>query len=447
MTILQILDELASDNSRLFKEKVLAREFKNPLLASVFFHTLNPNINYWIRKIPAVSSNSGAQTLANGLQSLKPIINREVTGSAAIAHLTSILESLSKDDAEVLSRIIKSDLRCGVNTSTVNKTWKDLIPEYPYMRCSLLKGIKISKWAWAKGVFSQLKADGSFANFTLSAAGDVTITTRAGSVYPLESFTDLVADAQKEFKRDTVTHGELLISKAGVVLPREASNGKLNSLQHGGSLEADEKVVFLVWDQIPLANSVPGGSYKVGYKTRYEALLKQLKNCKFAEMIETKIVYSFEEAMAHYNDLVDQGLEGTIIKTADGEWADGTSKDQVKLKVEVDIDLEIEGFNAGNGKNAKTFGSIRCKSSDGLFRVNVSGYKDKERDEINAKRDELIGTIMTVKINNIMKPTASKAYHSAFLPRKVEFRDDKTVADDLQKIIDQFDSVVKKAVK
>ena len=148
-----------------------------------------------------------------------------------------------------------------------------------------------------------------------------------------------------------------------------------------------------------------------------------------------------KEAYAHYFELVKKGFEGTIIKEPQGVWADGTSKEQVKLKVEFEVDLEITGFNAGNGKNAATFGSIECKTSDKKLAVNVPGFTDSERLRIHKIRNQLLGTIMTVKANSIMPPAASGVY-SLFLPRFAEFRDDKRVADSLARVQEQFDAVI-----
>ena len=43
-----------------------------------------------------------------------------------------------------------------------------------------------------------------------------------------------------------------------------------------------------------------------------------------------------------------------------------------------------------------------------------------------------------------MTPTTSNGLYSLFLPRFVEFRKDKTTADSLQQVKDQFDSAMGK---
>lgn len=448
----QLFETLASDNGRKFKEDLLAQHKNNIILKEVVRLALDPTVNFYIKKIPQYTPTVGETiTLEHAISQLDHLATRELTGNAAVEHLTNILSSLSSDDAEVIKKIIQRDLRCGVSESTANKVWKGLIPEYPYMRCCLPKHTKMDKFDWKNGVFSQLKADGMFANVNLYADGGVELYSRSGSVFPMEQFKGLADEIANTFVYGTQTHGEVLVKRDGEVLPREIGNGLLNSVLKGGEFAANEQPILLVWDQIPLEEVYPGNKYNTGYAKRFERLRLQLHDDNtpnLIELIETRIVHSLEEAHEHYAEMLAAGFEGTIIKDRGAIWEDTTSKSQVKYKLEIDVDLEIVGFTEGNGKNAGTFGAITCKTSDGELVVNVSGFKDKKqkgvltRQEISDMRDELIGTIMAVKSNNLMKPTKSNPKYSLFLPRFCEFRSDKTEADSLQRVIEQFENAV-----
>ena len=404
---------------------------------------LDPFTVFYVKKIPEYTTSGYNRPLSESIEMLSQLSSRVYTGNAGIEFLADILSNSREDDAKVIERIIKKDLRCGVSISTANAVWTGLVEEFPYMRCALPKAVKLNEWDWKNGIYSQLKADGSYANLIFSG-GQVTIMTREGTVYPLENFQKIIDDVVCNFNPETATHGELLVRRDGEILPREIGNGILNSIAKNGSSFLDGDIIeFLIWDQIPLEYSVSGGKCNIEYSSRFDNLKTQIQNCKSISLIETRIVSSLEEAYNHYNDLIASGFEGSIIKTKTGIWKDTTSKDQVKLKVDCDIDLKIKSFNPGNGKNSSTFGSICCVSSDDLFEVNVSGFKDKERQEISDNRDSYIGTILTVRINNIMNPTKNNDKYSAFLPRAVEFRSDKTEADSLSRIQEQFDSIIK----
>lgn len=205
-----------------------------------------------------------------------------------------------------------------------------------------------------------------------------------------------------------------------------------------------DEITYLVWDQIALESVVSKGVYAVPYKTRYATLAKQITMyASTIELIPTVIVHSMAEAMVHYREMLALGLEGTIIKHGDGEWKDGTSKFQVKMKLDIDVDLVIIGLNAGNGKNEKTFGSVICQTSDALLEVNVSGFDDEMRQWIFDNFETLRDTIMTVRGNSIMPPSGNNTKYSLFLPRFTELRNDKTVADTMAKVQEQFDNAVK----
>lgn len=440
-----ILEEVANEPSKNAKIAILTQHKDNKELQEVVRLAYDPTVNFFIKKIPQYETKMRIDfmTMSEAFSLLETLSTRQVTGTAGITQLKLILECVSADNAKVIAKVVDRDLRAGFGESTANKVWKNLIPEFPYMRCALPKAAKLDEFSWTSGVYSQLKADGMFANVNHTADGEVQILSRAGSLFPSQHFVHLIADVQKTFPAGTQSHGELLVKRNGAVLPRQIGNGILNKVQKGGDIGPNDEIVYLVWDQIALTSVVSKGTYNVPYQLRFAELATQTMRAECIELIDTRIVHNMEEALAHYREMLDAGMEGTIIKNASGIWKDTTSKDQVKMKLDIDVDLVIMGFNAGNGKNEATFGSIVCQSSDGLLEVNISGFTDEVRLEVHNNRDKLIGTIVTVKGNSIMPPTGNNTKYSLFLPRFAEFRTDKKVADDLARVIEQFDNAIK----
>jgi DNA ligase-1 len=439
-----ILEEVANEPSKNAKIAILTQHKDNKVLQEVVRLAYDPTVNFFIKKIPTYKQIGTTDiSLTEAISQLGLLSSRQVTGTAGINHLQNILNNLPEEKAKVIAKVVDRDLRAGFGESTANKVWKNLIPEFPYMRCALPKAAKLDEFSWTSGVYSQLKADGMFANVNHTADGEVQILSRAGSLFPQQHFAHLIADVRKTFPVGTQSHGELLVKRDGVVLPRQIGNGILNKVQKGGDIGSNDEIVYLVWDQIALTSVVSKGTYNVPYQLRFAELAAQTMQAEYIELIDTRIVHNMEEALAHYREMLDAGMEGTIIKNATGIWKDTTSKDQVKMKLDIDVDLVIMGFNAGNGKNEATFGSIVCQTSDGLLEVNISGFTDDVRLEVHNNRDQLLGTIVTVKGNSIMPPTGNNTKYSLFLPRFAEFRTDKTVADDLAKVIEQFDNAIK----
>jgi hypothetical protein len=135
--MLNLLNQLAATSGTNDKIALLKSYVDNPVVRAVFLFAYNPRIKYWIKKRPPVSPNNGITVdLIGALSSIKVnICNRELTGNEAIEYVSMILGKLPVDDQEVLYRIIERDLKCGVSAKTVNKIWKDLIPEYPVLLC------------------------------------------------------------------------------------------------------------------------------------------------------------------------------------------------------------------------------------------------------------------------------------------------------------------------
>lgn len=454
MSIYSIIEKLRADSSRNYKMEVLAQNKDDELFKRVLIAALEPRINYYIKKIPKYtpqdSSNvkrldgTSGLSLKSGMAVLSAIANRDITGGEAIKSLTRVLESLNSEDAKVIELIIQRDLKCGVNVSTINKVFPKLISETPYMRCSLvrdMKGIPTPE----KPYISQVKADGSFVYLTIKGEDQsVELMTRNGNVYPNKPFQKLIQEVlQFPLPANNVYHGEFLVEQNGTILPRELGNGMLNSVMQGDTFEPGCVPVIVLWDVTPLHLFDTDTVDTTGYRDRWDYLstiINQKPEQTAIRLIETRVVTSMAQAYEHYNYCLERGLEGTILKQGDAVWKDGTSKQVFKLKLEVDVDLKIVGFTEGSGKNADTFGAIICETDEGDLRVGVSGFTDKERKMIHEKRNELQGKIITVKSNNLMETDGK---YSLFLPRYVEIRNDKTEADTIVEVINQFSSAVK----
>lgn len=444
--VFDIIEEIAADPSKNNKQALVAQYAEHELFKQVLVYALNPFMKFNIRPDrPRDTSNftlGGARFDTLTWQLLDRLNDRNLTGNAAREEIDAEFSRLTPSSADLLWRIIRKDLRAHFSESTVNKAIKGLIPDPPYMRCCLPKDAKLDKFSWVEGVYSQEKADGMFANVDHELDGTVRITSRNGSEFPIDQFSNIVLSVQKRITAGTQQHGELLVEKAGVILARELGNGILNSIQQGGTFEVDEHPIYVAWDQIPLSAVVPKGKHTTPYKTRFAGLQSPIGTdpTKNLHVVETRIVHSMLEAYKHYGEMLSRGKEGTVIKDGEAPWRDGTSKQQVKLKLTADCDLIIKGFTEGNGKNKGTFGSIIGETSDGLLAVGVSGFSDKLRQEISDSREDLLGTIMAVQFNDIMYPSADNKLHSLFLPRYLEFRADKTTADSLQRVIEQMEA-------
>lgn len=463
--VMDLIDTIASTPGKNDKTELL-RGADCALLRQVLTAALDPLTTYGISKLPDRDDPTGDDGVFDDQtwQLIEGMAARRITGGNMQNEVWAEFNRLSPASADLLGRILIKDLAAGFGDNTTNKAIPGLIREFPYMRCSLPKPVVPGKHGkpdkpgtldaidWSAGVVSQEKADAMFINVNHVAGGQVMLFSRAGTMFPSDAFGALVNDIRLAIPEDNQLHGELMVLKFGKLLPREECNGILNSVAQGGRFEADEIPIIMAWDLVPLEFIKPKGKCEIGYLRRLKNLtagLAKLGSGAHLKVIPTRIVRSKAEAYDHYRTMLAHGKEGTILKLPNAIWKDGTSTEQLKLKLEAEVDLKVVAIVPGdaNGKNAGRAGSLTCETSCGGLRVNVAVKGEKMRDEIDADHSAWIGGIMPVLANSIMKPSDSNNLHSLFLPRfsQASIRTDKTVPDSLQRVVDQFEAAVKAA--
>jgi len=441
-SIFNILEDLAADNSRLAKESILRKHASNDVLKNVFRLAYDPLISYYIRKIPEYNPKVyiPVPTLTWAMNQLEnEFATRKKTGNAAINHLTFILESLNAEDASVIERIIKQDLRCGVGEPTINKIWPGLIKTYPVMLASGFEQKLVDKIGFP--AYVQLKLDGMRFN-AIIRNGEIEFRSRNGRQLDIASdlFGEAFVGLAEVCGLDCVFDGELLVvDGAGKSLDRKTGNGILTkAIKNTQSKKEGEMVRATLWDMIPM-DVFLRGKYTVPYKTRFSNLVKNINKFKkksslghLINVVETITVEDQYTANKLFNKFLDEGQEGIILKSMNGIWEDKRSKNQVKFKAELECDLMIVGWEKGTGKNKNRLGALICESADGAIRVNVgSGYSDEQRDIFTV--DYTVGKIATVKYNARIQDKGGNV-ESLFLPTFIELREDKNVADNSKQI-------------
>ncbi|AUR97782.1 nucleic acid-binding, OB-fold protein [Vibrio phage 1.244.A._10N.261.54.C3] len=378
------------------------------------------------------------------------------SGKMLISRVRSRLPS--DQDRELFDLFIDRNIKVGLGVKSINSVWERHLAYSPYNRCKSATAKLWDKFNWARGVYSQLKSDGMFLNVRHEVVDGcipvVEFTSREGNVLESDSLHGLREDVfdlldNLEIERAFYLHGEALVyDPEGNLLPREQGNGKLNRIiQTGEDLDEGYTVKFHVWDIVDgdyfdtnLSKKQAQGVDYAGRFQSLEALMKEAGELQHITLQESKIVYSIEEAMAHFQEMMDRGEEGTVIKCPDGLWFDGDSETMLKLKLEVEFDMVVVGRNAGdaNGKHADTFGSLQVESSCGLVAAGCSGLSDELRQEIHDNFELWEGSIATIRCNGIQENsfTGEKGeVKSVFLPRLVsERRLDKFEADSLEQM-------------
>lgn len=424
MNLNTFFNDLAAEPSRNAKIEMLEKHKNNELLREVVRLALDPFTQFYQRKIPAYQTSDKITTLQNALGGLYDLSSRTVTGNAAIEYLRMLLSSVSADDAKVLERIIDKSLDCGVNSSTANKVWMGLIKEYPVMLCSAFEQRLVDKIKYPAIV--QLKMDGMRFN-AIVRDGKVEFRSRNGKEI------QLLGNLEQDFAKmagsvDCVFDGELLVKSNGSILDRQTGNGILNKANKGTISAAEAEMVHAtVWDVIPYV-MFETGNCATPYGSRFSSLnaIVKLAVPEKVSLVDSWEVEDYETAQALFEEFLQRGEEGIILKSMHGDWEDKRAKHQIKFKGELDCDLKIVAVEEGTGKYEGMLGAIVCESADGIIKVNVgSGFNDEHRKTLKEK--DLLGKVVAVKYNARIQNKSGD--ESLFLPIFIEVREDKTDAD------------------
>ena len=428
MSVLAVLDKLASNNSRIFKVETLKAYENDELLKTVIQLALDPFVNFYQRKIPKYKPNPN--DVGNNLdwaldQLVTMLASRKVTGNAAIEHLQYILENVTADNAKVVERVVTKDLKCGFAASTTNSVWPNLVPEYPVMLCSPFEEKLVAKIKWPASV--QLKMDGMRFN-AIVVNGKCELRSRNGKEI------NILGCLEQEFVhmaegKNVVFDGELLVEAEGGVADRQTGNGILNKAVKGTiSVKEAAMVRATVWDMIPYDKFIVGFD-STPYLIR-QARLDCMSLPQKIRLVQDTVVQDYEEAQIIFQRYLEMGQEGIILKDLNGPWEDKRAKHQIKFKGELECDLKIVGIEEGTGKYVGMLGAILCESADGVVKTSVgSGFKDDHRQTLG---QEIIGKVVAVKYNARIRNKQGE--ESLFLPIFLEIREDKTVADSSQDI-------------
>ena len=452
--VYEIIKELEAEPSKNAKLEILKANRVDRMLRQFFLMALNPHMTFGIKRIPATGVHSDAP-LGEAIQELYKFSNRELTGNAAFDHLGNVLSSVSFENADLIGRIVSKDPCCGVSAKTINKVWKKLIPVTPYMRCASANDKNYARVNYPAIV--QKKANGLFLNIIIRNTNihthEVDAQSRNGKSLTLFGCLDGLANLVPD--RDFVIHGEGLVLKEGrkiddenAFLDRKTGNGIINKAIQGTiSIEEARRIVIECWDIVQYDHWVAGIS-DVTYDKRW-AILNQCCSWNINTLgkiilIESRTVTNFAEAAKFYNELLQRGEEGAVLKNLNGIWKDHTSPNQVKMKVKDPADLLCVGTYAHSKTSikrgsktidtSKWIGGLNLESSDGIIKVNTgSGLVDADRAK---DPSEYIGKIIELEYNEITddKSTGQK---SLFLPIFQGIRIDKDEADDYETILER----------
>lgn len=422
--MLEVLNLLKNTNSSKEKLLILNNNKNNQELFNILKYTYDKvDYTYGVTSETILSYDTNKTTSDDLNSVLNKLSAREVTGHKALEYARSYYNTLDDQHKKLFLHIIDRDLKIGVSEKTLNKVWKGMIPKPHYCRC----GVYSSSSKMIYPALIQLKCDGTYREAYVHN-GAVEFKTRSG-----ESYKNPVLEEIMKALPDGYYTGEFTIGRADEPdMNRAEANGLINS-----DNPPYDRIHYTVWDYLT------DDEYCFKSTRQYcerlaclESIVTKLNNC-LLHVVPTCKVNNIDEALNIVSEWMKKGLEGGVLKSLNMKFKNGTSNEQLKIKLKVDADLRCIGFLKG-AKGTKYENKnkvILFESSDGLLKGQCSGMTDAMVDEVTLNEHKYINTIVSIEFNDLSK-SQDNDYYALLHPRFVEFRTDKDTADDLNTIVE-----------
>ena len=425
--ICKFFHALSTTPSRLDKLRLLNSVKGDHVIAELFRLAYDPTILFYMTKVPEYRSLVTPQETLTSLVTysrLDVLSSRKITGNLAKTYVASVLGAMEPAAAQIVVRVLKKDLQCGVAAKTVLQVWPTLFKLFEDMSCvDNLAAISFPCYA-------QTKLDGGKC-VMINRGGNIICLSREGK--PIEvhgRFDPLIENIPDGVQ----VEGELVgIGHDLKILPRTVGNGIINKAIRGTITEGEAELLALIAYDIR-SSTKP-------YKGRLQDLASYVKAepYSFFRLVDTEIMPNKEELFKFFDFKVSQGEEGVVVKNLYFRWHPGPNKSCVKLKAEYEGDFQVIGIKEGaSGKAVGKIGSLKIATADGELECYVgSGLTDDDRAVLT--ESDIVGKIVRVTYNDIVMNKSGKSKHSLFLPRlKPNFiRSDKSEADTLKKLMEQ----------
>jgi DNA ligase-1 len=426
----QIIKELESNNSRLFKEGIIKREAEKN--NTRFFEgcemALNKLRTFGIQKVPISKKDGIGVGWKQFCDIIKQLEERTLTGNEMRDTIQDLCDQSNTEEwNDWYRRILIKDLKCGVSEKTINSVVKKSNKEQykiPVFECMLAHDSANHENKMKGKKFLDVKLDGVRVISIYNADNDtVTMYSRNGKI--LNNFQhieeEILTTLASTFSESMVLDGEV-VSDTFQDLMKQI---------HRKSMTTASDARLALFDILPLSEFLEGSS-KLNCRERHNKLKEieyNLKPDSNIFVLEKKEVdLDTDEGQKTYKDLnkkaVDQGYEGIMIKDIDAPYQCKRSYHMLKAKPFIEVSLTVKAVEEGTGRNVGKLGALIVEGQDDgkLIKTNVgSGLTDSNREEFWKDQSKLIGQVVEIRADAITQNQDSNDYSLRF-PRFLRFR-------------------------
>ena len=415
----EIIKELESDNSRLFKEGVLQKYLEEIDFQEGLAMCLDSLVTFGVKQVPKSEKNGTGLSWINFRDSAKLLIERDRTGHAARDLIIELMNLSTKDQwNNWYRRILIKDLRCGVSEKTVNNVAKKMNLKFrvPVFSCMLAHdGAKHPKKI--KGdCLVEYKYDGVRV-VAIVKKNKATLYSRNGKIF--NNFAHIENVLSKPEYNNIVFDGEVMSNDFQALMKQVYRKSGANT----------EDAYLALFDMLPLKEFNEGRS-KLNSLERKQELNKLSKTFgSEIKLVDYEIInFDDEQGQEKFsemnNEALEKGFEGLMIKPNNNYYECKRSHAWLKIKPFIEVTLKVIDIQEGTGKHEGKLGafSVEGKDDGKFFSLSVgSGLTDEQRDMYWADKDKLIGRLIEVRADAITKSIEGEHFSLRF-PRFKSFR-------------------------
>ncbi len=404
----QVIAELESDNSRLFKESVIEREARAD--NSEFFRgaraALDSMITFGVKKVAEKTGSGKGIRPETFWQTAQDLAERRLTGNDAQNAVNYLRMNATEEEWNSwYRRILIKDLRCGVSEKTINSTVEKINGDYviPVFSCQLAHDGANHESKVSGPKLVEVKLDGVRVITIVYPSGNVDQYSRNGKeLVNFEHIKQQFAKHARLLKEPMVFDGEVMSS---------SFQDLMRQVHRKTDVAADDAVLHL-FDILTLKDFQAGRS-EVPQTERSQAL--RVWHSPIADHVPNiKILgHEFVDLDTEPGRILFQtinqraiagGYEGIMIKDPQAPYECKRTTAWLKQKPYIEVSLTIVGTEEGTGRNAGKLGALIVEGEDDgkLIRTNVgSGLTDVDRDEFWSYRDRLRGLVVEVRADAV----------------------------------------------
>lgn len=416
--LLRFVEEMRATNSRILKEEILDKWYKNELelqkkypqcndLNKLFHYVYDYDKQYYITSANVLKKDLSEKGLFAGKHYtfiwdlLDDLSNRVITGHTAIMAVQQFLKGLyNKKWEELVLNIIDKDLKCGLSEVTINKVCGNIIKTHSV---ALADKFDFKKHKLDNDWVIERKLDGVRCNI-INRNGVIKCYSRQGK--EITTLGKLVDELQGHLPNNTVLDGEVcLVDENGL----ESFQGIMKEIKRKN--HTIENPLLLAFDYLTL-ESFENKQGTIKYTERMEMLKEwySLQNWGIGpnKVAKHLSVVNYEryspEVLEEWNKRVKEYHWEGLMFRKDVGYEGKRTQNLLKHKMFMDEEFKVLAVEEGdaqelvNGKMEK----IKCVGSLVIEykgnKVNVgTGLSLEQRKRWYTNPEEIVGKTITVK--------------------------------------------------